>query len=271
MTLVGPLGRFAATGGFDKRQSFAGSSRRRFRKHTVAAMRLRWSCPHSAPRWTLTQRWAPSCRILFVDGSCAGLGSSTVRLPNLGRLGPGVGAAGWPKLPRPESRPVSTFTTNGKARNRPAVSPSTRRHRAARPRCRPSARPAPDPAGQPLASDAFPSAVDGLLDRELSGKGADGLEGALLAIGEHCSLVRLRSWPRLSRGDDLHCHATVIEKNCPIKDACDRRLEHLLVQPVPEVIGGRLYRHQSQYLFNAGWQVAADNRFSLRPLHYEPV
>jgi hypothetical protein len=102
-------------------------------------------------------------------------------------------------------------------------------------------------------------------------EGAEGLEGALLAIGEHRSLVRLRSWPRLSRGDDLHRHATVNEKNCPIKDACDRRLEHLLVQPVPEVVGGRLCRHQSQYLFNAGWQVAADDRFSLRPLHYGPV
>jgi hypothetical protein len=117
----------------------------------------------------------------------------------------------------------------------------------------------------------MPGATDRLLDRELSGKGAEGMEGSLLAVSEHRSLVRLRIWPRLSRGDDLHRHPTVNEKNCPIKDACDRRLEHLLVQPVPEVFGGRLYRHQSQYFFNARWQVAANDRFSLRSLHYGPV
>jgi hypothetical protein len=118
---------------------------------------------------------------------------------------------------------------------------------------------------------ALSSAGYGLLDRELPGEGAECLEGAPLAVSEHRGLVRLGIWPRLSRGDDLHRHATVNEKNCPIKDACDRRLEHLLVQPVPEVVGGRLYRHQSQYFFDAGRQVAADDRFSFRPLHLRPV
>jgi hypothetical protein len=95
-----------------------------------------------------------------------------------------------------------------------------------------------------------------------------------MAVGagltEPLGLIRFRIRPRLSRGEELHRQTTVNEMNCPIKDACDRRLEHLFVQPMPEVVG-RLYRHQSQYRLNARWQVAADDCFGFRPFHFGQV